>query len=51
MNMCSTSPACAVLIELTGWDGVKVIADAGCAGLPSTSEDVRELLPVKRLKR
>jgi len=39
MNMCSTSPACAVLTEMK--DGIKVIADTNSAGLPSTSKETK----------
>jgi len=44
MNMCSTSPACAVLTELSDQDGIKVIADY--ARLSSTSKETKVLAPL-----
>jgi len=44
MNMCSSSPASAVLTELRGQDGVKVTTDY--ARLPSTSKETEALAPL-----
>ena len=44
MNMCNTSPTCAMLTELRDHNGIKVIADY--VGLPSTSEETKVLAPL-----
>ena len=44
-------PACAMLTESRVSDGVKTIANAKYAGLPSTSEETRGLLLVKRIEK